>query len=208
MKKTNTHAADRRDALLQAAADVFTEHGYAAATIDEVAARAGVAKGSVYTYFKSKQHLFRELFTQFNPEHEAQLLTGLANESTATGKMRLIFEAWYSRHAMRSNSPLMMEFWQAAMRQEDGMLMEVFRRKYLFWRDMMAEILAEGVASGEFRSETDPPVSAAILMAMFEGLLLQGMLNVGISLDRSVFDQLIIGIFELLAPRADSHSNE
>jgi AcrR family transcriptional regulator len=209
MRKTKTtDVSARRDALLQAAAGVFTEHGYANATIDEVAARAGVAKGTVYTYFKSKQHLFREVFTQFNPQHEAKLLAGLARAPNAVTKMELLLEGWYARHAQRLRNPLIIEFWQAAVRQEDGVLMDVFRRKYLFWHGMMVEILAEGIASGEYRDEPSPEVTATLLMAMFDGLGLQSMLNIGLSMDRSIFDQLLKGIFESLAPREDSHSNE
>jgi AcrR family transcriptional regulator len=204
MSEANTNeVSDRRESILRAAAKVFTERGYANATIDEVASHAGVAKGSVYTYFKSKQHLFQEVFTQHNPQHEAQLLTKLSAEPTAHGKMDLLFEAWYTRHASQPSRPLMMEFWQAAVRQDDGVLMDVFRRKYLFWRDMMTEILTDGIANGEFETEMPPAASAAILMAMFDGLLLQGMLNVGISLDRQTFDQLVAGIFDSLAPRTD-----
>jgi AcrR family transcriptional regulator len=45
--------------LLAAALEVFTERGYAAARLDEVARRAGVSKGTVYLYFPSKEELFK-----------------------------------------------------------------------------------------------------------------------------------------------------
>jgi len=50
--------ADRRNELLRVAAEVFDEVPYAKITIADVAARAGLAKGTVYLYFKSKEELF------------------------------------------------------------------------------------------------------------------------------------------------------
>jgi AcrR family transcriptional regulator len=53
--------AERRQAILDAALAVFAEHGYEAARLDEVARRAGMAKGTLYLYFKDKQALFESL---------------------------------------------------------------------------------------------------------------------------------------------------
>jgi AcrR family transcriptional regulator len=54
-------AAERRNAILKAALDEFSERGFAAARLDDVARRAGVAKGTIYLYFKDKEALFQEL---------------------------------------------------------------------------------------------------------------------------------------------------
>ena len=51
----------RRQAILEAALFVFAERGFAAARLDDVAARAGVAKGTLYLYFQSKEALFEAL---------------------------------------------------------------------------------------------------------------------------------------------------
>lgn len=52
---------DVRRRILKAAVDEFSEKGYHAATIDSIALRAGIAKGTVYRYFKTKQALFTAL---------------------------------------------------------------------------------------------------------------------------------------------------
>ena len=54
-------AVERRSAILKAALDEFSERGFAAARLDDVARRAGVAKGTIYLYFKDKEALFQEL---------------------------------------------------------------------------------------------------------------------------------------------------
>jgi AcrR family transcriptional regulator len=53
--------AARRDAILDAALTVFAERGFEAARLDDVATQAGVAKGTLYLYFKDKEALFEEV---------------------------------------------------------------------------------------------------------------------------------------------------
>jgi AcrR family transcriptional regulator len=52
---------DRREAILAAALDEFSTRGFEAARLDDVARRAGVAKGTIYLYFRDKESLFQEL---------------------------------------------------------------------------------------------------------------------------------------------------
>jgi AcrR family transcriptional regulator len=54
-------AAARRIAILEAALDEFSARGFAGARLDDVALRAGVAKGTIYLHFKDKEALFQEL---------------------------------------------------------------------------------------------------------------------------------------------------
>ncbi len=54
-------AATRREAILDAALDEFAARGFAAARLDDVARRAGVAKGTIYIHFRDKEALFQEL---------------------------------------------------------------------------------------------------------------------------------------------------
>ncbi|MGH6771268.1 MAG: TetR/AcrR family transcriptional regulator [Xanthobacteraceae bacterium] len=53
--------AERRDAILAAALEEFSSGGFAATRLDDVARRAGVAKGTIYLYFRDKESLFQEL---------------------------------------------------------------------------------------------------------------------------------------------------
>lgn len=54
---------DKRQAILDAAFDVFAEHGYAQALVQEIAEQAGVAKPTVYNHFTDKETLFRATLT-------------------------------------------------------------------------------------------------------------------------------------------------
>lgn len=61
MESASPRAAAKRQAILDAAAEVFLGNGYVGASMDEVAARAGVSKQTVYKHFSSKERLFSEL---------------------------------------------------------------------------------------------------------------------------------------------------
>jgi AcrR family transcriptional regulator len=65
---------DTKELLLKAALDVFSEQGYATASVDEIAARAGVTKGAVYYWFRDKEDLATDLLRTLWTEiaHEAQ----------------------------------------------------------------------------------------------------------------------------------------
>ena len=58
-----TRTAARREAILAAALDEFSARGFEAARLDDVAKRAGVAKGTIYLYFRDKEALFQELIS-------------------------------------------------------------------------------------------------------------------------------------------------
>jgi len=72
----------KREAILNAALEVFSEKGYHPATIDEIAERAGVGKGTVYSYFRSKSELMEQLIeaaTDASLQSAEQRLAGLDN---------------------------------------------------------------------------------------------------------------------------------
>jgi AcrR family transcriptional regulator len=74
-------SAARREAILAAALDEFSARGFAATRLDDVAQRAGVAKGTIYLYFRDKESLFQELIRT--------MLTPLVGTIEAMGKADL-----------------------------------------------------------------------------------------------------------------------
>jgi AcrR family transcriptional regulator len=74
-------SAERRDAILSAALDEFSTRGFEAARLDDVARRAGVAKGTIYLYFRDKESLFQELIRA--------MLTPLVGTIEAMGEAEL-----------------------------------------------------------------------------------------------------------------------
>lgn len=92
----------RKDArpgeLLDAALDLFVDKGYAATRVEEVAARAGVSKGTLFLYFPSKQELFKAVvrqniagrFAEWDLELESYV-------GTSQDLVRYCFETWWER---------------------------------------------------------------------------------------------------------------
>lgn len=60
-KRREQASRQRREAILAAALEVFASDGFAAARLDDVAAKAGVAKGTIYLFFEDKEHLFEQI---------------------------------------------------------------------------------------------------------------------------------------------------
>src|SRR3954470_24869987 len=60
-RRHTEHGRERKQQLVDAAAELFADHGYAATRIQDICTRAGVAKGLFYWYFPTKQALFAEL---------------------------------------------------------------------------------------------------------------------------------------------------
>lgn len=84
MRKTKAESAKTREALLQAALEVFYRNGVAAASLQEIAQHAGVTRGALYWHFKNKEDLFDALFQeQFNKIHN-QLTADIGARSPDT----------------------------------------------------------------------------------------------------------------------------
>ena len=108
-----------RDHLLAAAAQVFAERGFHAASLDEVAATAGFSKGAVYSNFKNKEDLFLALF-KANYDREMEALRATLEASEAPPETRLSDFVALIREEVRltpeSFGLLYEEFWLYAVR--------------------------------------------------------------------------------------------
>lgn len=89
--------ARTREALLAAARRVFTEEGYAGASLDRIAAVAGFTKGAVYAHFPGKEQLFLELFTEVLMGQIAALEEMLEQARHNPGRLAEIVESFVSR---------------------------------------------------------------------------------------------------------------
>ncbi len=137
--------------LLDAALDLFVEKGFSATRVEEVAARAGVSKGTLFLYFQSKEDLFkavvRENIANKFPAWQEEFVTF---EGTSSDMLRYALVSWWERIGKTRASgitKLVMSEAQnfpeiAAFYQE-----EVIKPG----NAMIHSILERGVQSGEFR---------------------------------------------------------
>ncbi len=87
-------AAERRDVIERAATRVFAEHGYAGASIDEIARRSEVSAPVVYDHFASKLDLFTRLLERTRDELLAMWVETLAGDDPTDVRMRRAFDTW------------------------------------------------------------------------------------------------------------------
>lgn len=153
-RKRRKHA--RPGEILAAAIEAFAEHGFAGATVEDIARRAGVAKGTVYLYFQTKDELFEALVRdEIGPTFSqvGDLVNSLPG--SASDVITRVIEHMYSnlvgnerRHTiMRILISEGARFPQLARFYHDEILAGA--------RDLIGAVIARGVASGEFR---DTPV--------------------------------------------------
>jgi AcrR family transcriptional regulator len=158
--------AATRARIVAAALDQVKEGGYASASVTAVAARAGVAAGSVYTHFPSKAELFAEVFRDANAS-ELQLVSRIAREDDPVpSRLSHALEAW-SRRALAAPTLA----WALMAEPVDPVLELERTESKRAYRDVFAELLDEGVKRHEL-PPLDPRLAAAsIVGAMQEALL-------------------------------------
>lgn len=87
-RKADSTAPQRRSQLLDSGRAVFSEHGFHSATVDEIAERAGVAKGTVYLYFRSKEELYFDIIEHDLEELYVETAKEMAKSETAFDRIR------------------------------------------------------------------------------------------------------------------------
>lgn len=165
----------RRRELIEVAARVFSTRGFRNARIADIAAEAGVAKGLVYQYFKSKEELFFAVFEWYNEQISLWIRDRIRAAETAREKLmllaRLFVKAGLDHIELYG---LTLEFWAAAGTGiYGGSFRESFREAYDVMRGMVSEIVREGRAAAEFRQDVDAEATAAVLVGAIDAAVLQ-----------------------------------
>jgi len=159
---------DKRRQILDAAIRVFARQGFHSTRVSDIADEAGVAYGLVYHYFKSKDEVLNELFT----ERWSLLLAAIeeADREGASPRVKLEAVAGFIVDSYRHDPELMkviiVEVTRAANSFGRTHLAEI-RRAY----DSIAKIVAEGQESGEFRRDVDPNFASMSFYGAIEQLL-------------------------------------
>jgi AcrR family transcriptional regulator len=141
----STRKAATRTRLLQAAARVYAAHGFAGATLDDVAEEAGLTKGAVYGHFGSKDNLLVALMEEYLAAEIAEQVA-LFDRDTTTWKRPLAGSDQWMHELDESPDAfrLLVEFWVAASRDEA--LRERFAAGLEALRETFAGFAAESAA--------------------------------------------------------------
>ena len=143
-----TVASTTRDRLLAAAREVIEEGGYAAASVAAIADRAGVAAGTLYRHFASKEELFVEVFRSVGEREEQAMRAAAAEMQDAPAAERLqVVLTTFARRALRN--PRLA--WALIAEPVDPRV----DAERIAYRERYAELIATGLAAGI--SEGDLP---------------------------------------------------
>lgn len=160
----------RPDEITAAALALFVERGYAATRLEDIAARAGISKGTLYLYFENKEEIFKAVVRE-GLVSPLVMMKGLVDsyKGSSFDLLRMLVTGWWERIgstpfsgipklilAEAGNFPELARFYLAEV-VEPG-------------QDVMVAIVKRGIARGEFRKvdpdETARLIAAPLLLAM------------------------------------------
>src|SRR5262245_49836948 len=136
---------DKRERILTAAERIFARHGFFAARVAEIAKEAGVADGTIYLYFKSKDDLLISLFER-RMKHANDELRAACAAGPAADRLRA-FVRTYLR--MVSREPSAAEVLTIELRQSSKFMKEYDNPQFADFLRLLGGIIADGQAGGE-----------------------------------------------------------
>jgi TetR/AcrR family transcriptional regulator, regulator of autoinduction and epiphytic fitness len=146
-----------RQVILRAALDELSEAGYGAFTIESVAARAGVAKSTIYRHWPDKIALIADAFETFH-EQVVPSVEGLTARESLHRLLCHVAEVVVDS-AFSSCIPALIEGAERHPRLRE------FRHRYsALRRQSLTGLIARGIADGEFRAAVDPELAAQALL--------------------------------------------
>jgi AcrR family transcriptional regulator len=155
-----------RETILRHAGELFASKDFARISIDEVAARAGVGKGSVYRQFGSKEALYATVVIEGFKHLQNEIRAALKDRASTRQQLETVI-----RHTL-------VYFWTRrqffALLRDPTVLPAKLERSYLRQRNelskMVSAILLEGAKAGALRSDLDTRIIAESLLGMLRGI--------------------------------------
>jgi AcrR family transcriptional regulator len=172
-------AAARRQAILDAALTVFAQRGYEAARLDDMAAKAGVAKGTLYLYFKDKEALFEALVRGAVSPILGQASAAAAMPGMKAAGVLELFFALFQKEVLGTNRKLLLRLIISEGPRFPALAEFYYREVVAQGLKLMRTVARNAVASGEFTSDAAarfpqlivaPLLMAAIWDSMFSRL--------------------------------------
>jgi TetR/AcrR family fatty acid metabolism transcriptional regulator len=163
----STRGGNKRERILDAAVRVFARKGFYATRVSEVAKAAGVADGTIYLYFESKEHLLVSLFEDRVQRLLAYLETELPRVATASRKLQRIIEL---QLGLLEGERDLAEVVTIILRQSTRLMKERAAPKFTAYLDVIAGVIAEGQATGELRADVSPHLAARAVFGALDAI--------------------------------------
>jgi AcrR family transcriptional regulator len=191
--------AEQRQRILESARGVFFRDGFMAANLDEVAQRAGVAKGTLYRYFESKAELYVAVLSENGERFERKMRDTLESGLSPAEQVRRI-SRFYFRH-WTTNREYFQIFWALANESVIGELpAPVVAQVTELWEKclrMLADVLDRGVAERVFAPHDSWEV-ANILWTLANGLIQSEHASAARELRRAALERVFEDAVELV----------
>jgi TetR/AcrR family fatty acid metabolism transcriptional regulator len=162
-------SSDKRDRILRAAVKVFARNGFHATRVSEVAKAAGVADGTIYLYFKSKEELLVSLFE----DRVSKLLAFMEHElpklGSASERLRAVIDM---QLGLLEGERELAEVITIILRQSTRLMKEFAAPKFSAYLDAIARIIHEGQATGDFRKDISSHIAARAVFGALDGITL------------------------------------
>ena len=150
---------DKPQQIIEAAVRVFAREGYYNSRVSDIAREAGIAAGTIYLYFKTKDDILVTLFRDKMAEFVGALRKAIAGEPDAASKVRRLVSLHFR---MLEENPELAEVVQVELRQGQKFFRGASSQEIGAYFTLIGSVLDEGVAERRFRS--DLPVKVATKM--------------------------------------------
>jgi len=199
------HEQAVRDRIVRAAIEVFAEHGFHRATMQDIVRKSGLSVGAIYTYFKSKSELILagcDLITdQELGELRERLATVTDYRKRVATALGFFFDQFEEQRAGTGTSVLMTLAWAEV--DADPAIREMVRRRRREIVGPTALLLQEGVVRGELPPWLDVESVAHAFAALLDGLTIEAIED-GPAYRRDDAEKRALAILELLFAARDA----
>ncbi|HET6614167.1 MAG TPA: TetR/AcrR family transcriptional regulator [Kofleriaceae bacterium] len=172
--------AGKRERILDAAERVFARRGFYNARVSEVAEGAGVADGTIYLYFRSKDDLLISLFESRMERVNIGLAEAIAGEESAPAKLSAFIAAYLD---MVRENPAVAEVLTIELRQSSKFMKAYPNPRFSEFLRLLAGIIAEGQERGELAETIPAPFAARAIFGSLDELALTWLLSGGDKFD-------------------------
>lgn len=166
---------DKREAILRAATKVFAGRGYFNSKVSDIAGEAGIADGTVYLYFKSKDEILHSIFDRAMAEFIAEGKREIASLDEPTEKLKRIAELHLSRLGADRDMAIV---FQVELRGSTKFMQEFSAAGFSEYLDIIRTTIADGQKVGVFRDDIKPIVAAKILYGALDEMVTNWVLSV------------------------------
>lgn len=156
----------KREQILDAAASLFAEKGFYAATVEGIASRAGIGKSTVYEYFSSKDHIFQETLKEGLESYMEAMKGRLKQPCSVRDVLTAIGTAHFNFIKERTHiARILADEYNSQSPWAKELLLQLRERRI----SMFSSLLSQGIELGEFR-RMDPRTGAEVFLGVLGAL--------------------------------------